>query len=291
MAAESLEIRNLRFDLDGVPRYWHGDRRSVTLFMNNLSVFFPPGERFFIASVKACSKRLEDEKLRKDVKLFSGQESVHSREHIAYNGMLEGQGYPVRSMEEGVERLLALATWALPRRSQLAITCALEHFTALMAELLLADDRLMEGAHPAMAALWRWHAAEENEHKAVAFDVYRAVHGSYAVRVSTMFFVTLVFWAYVIVQQFRFMWVDGCAFSLREWWVLVRHLFVEPGGMGRLARPYLSYYRPGFHPWDHDNQALLDAWKAELGRSPVYESALRAVTKKGPLLRPSEAAC
>ncbi|HEX4340683.1 MAG TPA: metal-dependent hydrolase [Polyangiaceae bacterium] len=280
MTSEPLEIRNLRFDLDGVTRYWHGGRRSITLFLNNLSLFFPPGERFFIQSVKAHAALVKDENLLRDIKLFSGQEGIHSREHVAYNRMLEAQGFPAHALEKRVERVLRFSARVLPKSSQLAVTCALEHFTALMAELLLADDRLLEGADPSMAALWRWHAAEESEHKAVAFDVYRAVGGSYLLRSSTMFIVTLVFWALVVAQLVRLMWVDGCLFSLREWTALVRFLFVEPGGMGRILAPYLSYYRPSFHPWDHDNQALLDAWKVELGRSPIYESAIRASATK-----------
>lgn len=291
MPGDSFEIRNLRFDLDGVPRYWHGGRRSVTLFLNNLSIFFPPGERFFITSVKAHASQVKDENLLRDIKLFSGQEGVHSREHVAYNRMIEAQGYPARALEKRVERLLRVASRTLPKSFQLAITCALEHFTALMAHLLLSDPRLLEGAHPAMAGLWRWHAAEENEHKAVAFDVYRAIQGTYVVRVLTMVVVTLVFWAYVIAQQARLMWVDGCLFSLGEWASLYRFLFVDPGGMGGIVRPYLSYYRPGFHPWDHDNQALLDEWKSELGRSPVYENAIRASASKGTSLRVTEASC
>lgn len=292
MTGQSFEIRNLRFDLDGVPRYWHGGRRSVTLFLNNLSIFFPPGERFFIASVKSHARHVKDEKLLRDIKAFIGQEGVHSREHVAYNRMIEAQGFPARRMEKGVEWLIRVGTRFLPRSHRLALTCALEHFTALMADMLLSDSRLLEGAHPAMAGLWRWHAAEENEHKAVAFDVYRATGGSYAIRVLSMVAITLIFWGYVLVQQARFMKLDGCLFSLREWTSLVRFLFVEPGGMGRLFRPYLAYYRPGFHPWENDNQALLDAWKAELGRSPVYESAKRASSSpKATPLQVGEAAC
>jgi predicted metal-dependent hydrolase len=266
----SIEVRNLHFELDEVPRYWNAGRRSVTLFSNGLSVFFPPGERFFIASVKAHADRVKDEKLRREIKQFCGQEGVHSREHVAYNRMLDRQGYPASAMQKGVERLLRLVS-RLPLIDQLAVTCALEHFTALLAHRLLSHSKDLEGAHPAMAALWRWHAAEETEHKAVAFDVYRAVGGSYFTRALVMMITTIVFWAYVMLNQVRLMWVDGCLFSLREWVSLLRFLFVDPGSLRGTIRPYLSYYRPSFHPWDHDNRALLDAWKQELSSSPQYQ--------------------
>lgn len=43
------------------PKDWHGGRRAVTLFYDNLSTFFPPGERFFMASVKAFRNEVKDE--------------------------------------------------------------------------------------------------------------------------------------------------------------------------------------------------------------------------------------
>jgi hypothetical protein len=74
---------------------------------------------------------------------------------------------------------------------QLAVTCALEHFTALLAQEVLGPDSPFGKAHPMMGALWRWHAAEENEHASVAFDVFRAIDGSYRLRIGVMASATL----------------------------------------------------------------------------------------------------
>ncbi|MFL5320327.1 MAG: metal-dependent hydrolase [Myxococcaceae bacterium] len=259
-SAPSIQVRDLRFKLDAVPKHWHGGRRSVTLFFDNLSVFFPPGERFFVAAVKAFQQKVTDEKLAADVAAFCGQEGHHSREHVRYNKMLEEQGYPAQKLEKRVANLLKVVTRRASKSRQLAATCALEHFTSLMGTLVLENPRTLEGAHPELAALWRWHAAEENEHKSVAFDVFKAIGGSYFRRAFVMFTTTIVFWAMVFVQQVELMRADGILFSPREWFALFRFLFLEPGGMAGLFRPYLSYYRPSFHPSEHDTRELVERW-------------------------------
>jgi predicted metal-dependent hydrolase len=272
MSAGALpEVRNLQFDVgDDIPRYWHSDRKSITAFFNNLSVFFPVGERFFIASLKAHKDFIKDPKLAAEARAFFAQEGIHSREHVRYNAMLREQGYPIEAMEARVDALLKLVTRLTPDSMQLAVTCALEHFTALMADLLLHDDKLLEGAHPTMARLWRWHAAEENEHKAVAFDVYKAAGGTNWERGWAMLGATIIFWAKVLEHQVRMMHADKTLFSLKEWAALGKFLLVKPGGLLRLVPTWFDYFRSDFHPWDHDNSAMLEAWKRELVNAPEY---------------------
>lgn len=256
-----IEVRDLRFKLNDVPRHWHGGKRSVTLFFDNLSVFFPAGERFFVQSVKAFRNQVTDERIAADVAAFCAQEGHHSREHVRYNERVTELGYPVPKLEARVERILRAVSKRMSKTRQLAVTCALEHFTSLMGSLVLGDARVMEGADPQMAALWRWHAAEENEHKAVAFDVFQNVSGSYVRRAFAMFTTTIVFWVLVLLQQIALMRKDGIAASPREWWALFRYLFLDPGGMAGLLVPYLRYYKPSFHPNDHDTKSLVDSWR------------------------------
>lgn len=276
-AARQIEVRNLKFEMGReVPRFWHGGRPAVSTFFDNLSIFFPVGERFFIASVKAHVQFIKDPELAQQARDFYAQEGHHGREHMRYNDMLRRHGYPVDSMEGRVARLLSRVKRFVPKRLQLSATCALEHLTALMAHMILNHPDLMKDAHPEMAALWRWHAAEENEHKAVAFDIFKASGGTYPERVAAMVVATLIFWFKVAEQQARMMHANGTLWSLREWYSVVHFLFVEPGGMGETIPMYFDYYRPGFHPWQHDNQHLLDAWKEELANDPNYEQALSA---------------
>src|SRR5262245_482156 len=101
MAVTSLPVRNLRFDIaQDVPHPWHEAGRSITTFFDNLSIFFPVGERFFIASVRAHMRYVDDPALEAAVRAFNAQEGVHGREHARYNDRLRVQGYPIAAMEK-----------------------------------------------------------------------------------------------------------------------------------------------------------------------------------------------
>lgn len=257
-------VRNLEFAVDEiVPRHWHGGKRAVSIFFDNLSVFFPEGERFFIKSVRRFADVVTDPTLKRDVAAFCGQEGVHTREHVRYNARLAEHGYPVAELESKVTRILARVKRRLPKRRQLAATCALEHFTATLGYFLLRDPRLLDDAHPAMASLWRFHAAEEIEHRHVAFDVFRAAGGTYGERVTAMFLASVIFWAKIAEHQVKLMRADGCLYSLEEWASLFEYLFVNPGGLQDLFPIYLRYYKPSFHPMDEAFEGVLAGWLAQ----------------------------
>ena len=42
-----------------------------------------------------------------------------------------------------------------------------------------------------------------------------------------------------------------------------RFLWREPGIFGRGWKIFFAWFRPGFHPWDHDNRALVTRWRTE----------------------------
>lgn len=268
-APEALNVvrRDLRFDFSDLDlRTWHPGGLHVAHFFNALSIFFPEGEKFFIDSVRHYAERVRSPRLEREVKGFIGQEAMHSREHRRYNEALAEAGLPIEALEEAVKQHLALVRKQGSPENELAATIALEHFTAIMADVLLSDDRMLDGADPRMAAVWRWHAIEETEHKAVAYDVYCAAVGTdraaYVRRAIVMLATSVDFW----LRVFRYHWVlvraDGAASDLRGWWKLFRFLFVSPGGMRKLVRPWLQYFRRDFHPWQHDNFHYVERWTA-----------------------------
>ena len=266
-APAAFEVRDLTFALEGPrPRFWHGGRKAVSAYWDHLSVFFPKGEKFFMDSVNAHRQFVTDPQLLSAVREFCGQEGCHRREHQRYNALLASQGYPIAAMEARVEWILERVRRRAPRRWQLAATVALEHFTSLLGTLVLKHPYALEGADPVMASLWRWHSLEENEHKAVAFDVYVAAGGHWLERSFVMVMTTIIFWSKVFEQQLRMMHADRTLFSAREWADLFAFVFLGPdGGMLSLLPQYLAYFRPSFHPMRPGDREQIEAWRRELG--------------------------
>src|SRR5881275_184860 len=193
-----------------------------------------------------------------DLKDFVGQEASHRFVHQQYNDQLARQGYDY-TLEPAVRKRLE-RVYRLPVLDRLAITCALEHYTAMLGDYVLRHPEFMLGADPQMRILWSWHAAEETEHKAVAFDVYQAAGGGYKRRALWYLHVSLVFWRDSRRQPRHNLARDGRRFKLSTWASAARTWFGREGLFWRLLGPGLHYLSPRFHPWQHDNRALLQMW-------------------------------
>lgn len=253
--------RNLKFHLpaDKVTN-WNPAGVHVTQFYNTLSIFFPAGERFFIQSVRNYRDEIRDPHLKKQISAFIGQEGFHTREHEDYNDALIEAGLPVKRMDGFVVKLLN-GVQKLPRSMQLATTVALEHLTAILGDTLLCDPDLLEGCDPHFAAIWRWHAIEETEHKAVCFDAYEEVIGSgvkaYAMRVLAFFLANLIFFSLFYPFYGRMVQKSGGLFNIRGWLKSLNFQFGKPGVLRRIIPDWLDFFRPRFHPWMHDNRQYL----------------------------------
>ncbi len=271
--AIDLVKRDLKFgELETTDlRTWHPMGLHVAHYFNALSIFFPEGETFFIDSVRAFKDRIRTPKLAEEIKGFLGQEAMHSREHRRYNRALAAAGLPIDRLEKALTRRLDLMRKYFSPEHQLAVTIALEHYTAIMANVALDEEAVLDGADPGMSALWRWHAIEETEHKAVAWDVYQEVTGgglrAYLRRCRVMLLVTVTFWTQVFLYHFLLVYSDGKATDLRGWWQLVKFLWIQPGAMRKLIPEWLAFFKPSFHPWEQDNSSLVSSWRAAYAAS------------------------
>lgn len=258
-----IEVRRPTFDVpEDAPKYFYRGEKGVTALLYALSAVFPDGERMFIEAVRANQEGTSDPELRRAIGAFAAQEAQHGRVHEAYNEYAKRRGFDLEPITAGVRRRTAAMKAHLPPVVRLAATAALEHYTALMAELVLGDPRFADGVHDAHARIWRWHAAEEAEHKAVAFDLLAEVSGSTFVRLRSYAFTSVVFPTLTALHTLHLMSRDGTLGDLRAHLGLLRFLFVEPGLVPRLLPGWLDYLRPDFHPWDRDDRALLEQFRA-----------------------------
>lgn len=241
------------------PRWWMSGDPVATAFYNSLSLSFPAGEGYFVQSVRHYLNELP-EPLRSQVADFAQQEAYHSREHIAFNRQVHDAGYETKEIE-ALNREDARRSRDLEPEVNLAATAALEHFTAMFAHALLADERHLAGAPAEVRRLWQWHAVEEIEHKGVAFDTFMYVTRDLSpfkrwfFRVMVMWQATNDFWKertrdlHLLLQQDN---ID----TPKTWRKLALFLFLKPGMLRQVFLPYLAYYLPGFHPWAHDDRKL-----------------------------------
>jgi predicted metal-dependent hydrolase len=260
----SITPRDRRFGRDAAtPRLWHGGRVEATAIYNALSTTFPKGEAFFVESVRAFRDQAPP-KLAEEIKGFTTQEAIHSREHDAFNKRAVDAGYDLTRLERRVEERLGI-TKGRPPIVSLAATMALEHFTAILAHQLLADPRHLEGAEREAADLWRWHAVEEIEHKGVAYDTW--LHATrhwprftrWKLKARVMLLVTRNFLVDRTAGALELMRQDGVT-GARAWRLLLAYLWLRPGMFRKITGAWLSFFLPGFHPWKVDDRHLLAAY-------------------------------
>jgi predicted metal-dependent hydrolase len=259
-----------RLDLEerlrDLPRHFAGGGDLILSHLAaTFSSVFPDGEAYFVRSVRGFREQITDPRLARDVTGFIGQESMHARQHRLLNDRLSALGYPTKAYERITRHYLAVREGLFTRRSNLAATAALEHFTATLAEVVLANTETSDlFGHPGVRDLFVWHALEECEHKAVAFDVYRAVGGSERTRVMTMnilrFSFLVAMTAGIVLSLLR----DPNTYrpgALRASW---RRFRSSPLADRRLWARLRDYNRPDFHPGDRDTQVLVAYWREVL---------------------------
>jgi len=275
----SITPRDRRFGRDAAaPRLWHGGRVEATAIYNALSSTFPIGEAYFVESVRAFREGTPP-KLAEEIKAFTTQEAIHSREHDAFNKRAEHAGYDLSKLEARVRERLSI-TRSRPPIVNVAATMALEHFTAILAHELLKNPAHLEEADTEAANLWRWHSVEEIEHKGVAYDTWLWATRDWPrwkrwkVKAKIMLLVTRNFVVDRTAGSLELMRQDGVT-GLRAWSMLLWYLWVRPGMFRKIAGAWLKFFLPGFHPWNEDDRYLLRQYEATVSATPQSAKKVR----------------
>jgi predicted metal-dependent hydrolase len=261
--ADPIVPRDLDVDFANVPKHWLAGNATATAISNGVNMLFPHGERFFVRSVKHFLDRIDDPELRMQIKGFFGQEGRHAKAHDDFNAILRAQGYEVDRFLDAYKRLSDWIDAHTSPELHLATTAAAEHFTAIMAEGVFTRD-LLDSASPEMRKLLAWHAAEEIEHKAVAYDVLQKIDPSYALRLRGLLLATVTLGGF---------WLWGAITLLRQDGRGIRSVLADLRAMRRedpiirrvFVRGIREYLRRDFHPSQNRTEELAAAWFAARG--------------------------
>ncbi len=270
-----LVVRRLLIDLQPpIAPHWNGGDAFRTAFFNALSMSFPAGEQYFIDSVRSGLKALpETERARfgGEVQAFVGQEATHRRLHALFNGHLQAQGLRNRIEQRALQRMQANAQRNV--RVHVGVTAATEHFTAIFAHWLMRHPEALRGAEPRLQTLWMWHAAEEAEHRATAFDLYQTISGDHRWRIRLFRYVSVIFLWDLMRQTVLNLRHDGSLWRWSTWRSGAALLLSREGLLRGNLRAWRDYFARDFHPSQHD---------ASLSRQWLHEHADRYVAVGAP---------
>lgn len=254
--------RQLDFRLsEEMPRWIYGDNRTATTYLAVLSAFFPPGEEFFVRSVRHFASQVTDPVVRAQVNGFIAQEVIHGREHDRLNEVLRERGFNLEVAEKAIQIALA-ALELLPKRQQLACTAFMEHFTAILAEETLSHADAGTGRiHADIAELWNWHALEELEHKSVSYEVYETAGNSRVERLlaeplvlATVGPALVLSWAWLLATEGALVRPNDVVEGLK--------MMFGPGEILRTVFRKLPLFgRRDFHPAKRDTSVLEQRWR------------------------------
>lgn len=294
-----LKARRVQFDFAQTPLHWIPDDPFATHLINGINLLLPAGELWFCRVYNKALPLISDPGLRADVEGFIRQEAVHSRAHSrAEQQFLQAHGMSTNEFRQRAEWLFehflgnapfginALQQPLLEKRwliFRVGVIAAIEHFTGLLGQWAM-DNKSWDKADPVMADLFRWHLAEEVEHRTVAFDLFEHLCetqlGFYVSRQALMAIVFPIF-VYALAEGARSLArQDKDRYSR---WLARRSLarmLLELERVGRrtenvptfgfLLAGTLRWISPKFHPITEGNtQQALDY----LARSPAARAA------------------
>lgn len=253
-----ITVRQKNFDFpEHIDRYWCGNSPFKTHFFNSITLLFPDGEQFMLRTIKRQIKQIDNTQLQEEALAFVGQEAQHAVQHEKFWHNLCQQGYNFDTYVHFLRFILFnVCENYLSTTLKLAMIAGVEHFTNVIAELTLKEE-LFAAADPKLKELFEWHAAEEIEHKTVAYDVLQAADKSYIVRLIGMligytFVLTFVNFGWLIM-----IYQDKKILDFKVWQEMLEFLFIKEKFVFKTFAHSIEYLKINFHPANRDNLILI----------------------------------
>lgn len=172
-----LEIRRMRFDLDGdVPFNWNADNPAFSTYMNMVSIMAICFEKMIVSTVREAMPHIADTAVADEAEAFLRQEAQHANAHRQHlRALIRNHAGLQETLDEAVASYDHL-TDTTPLKFRLAYIADLEAtFTPFFKMLLDNEATLFRPGDERVASLLMWHFVEEVEHRSSALVVYDAV--------------------------------------------------------------------------------------------------------------------
>ena len=246
-----IPVRKNKFDFSNTEKYYYRDSKLITHFFNALSSTFPPGEDFFVRAVRAHRKNTKDD-LEKDISGFIGQEAWHSMAHKTMNLYAETHNVPLTKIEDFINVALKQIEKKLTVKQCLAVTVALEHYTASMGMEILNNPKWLATFDEPYKELIKWHSSEEIEHRHVAFDVYmRDYADDYKTRIAVMIGASIIFWVVISIMTCMLYFTDKDISAKDKVFGLLhgaKELLGPSGFVTNILKDLPIFFKKDFHP-------------------------------------------
>jgi predicted metal-dependent hydrolase len=183
-----LEIRRIRFDLDGdVPFNWNASNPAFSTYMNMVSIMAICFEKMIVAAVREAMPLITDTAVAEEADAFLRQEAQHASAHRQHlRALIRRHPGLQETLDEAVASYDHL-TATTPLNYRLAYIADLEAtFTPFFKMLLDNEATLFQPGDERVASLLMWHFVEEVEHRSSALVIYDAVVGSKLYRIQAL---------------------------------------------------------------------------------------------------------
>lgn len=205
----ALRPRQVQFRWDTAPLHWIPGDPYGSHVVTALNLFLPVAERWFSRLLRDALEYVRNEQLRAEIVGFIGQEAVHAKTHddvlVAYVRRHGIDPQPFYRQLEWVagqfDARLDRATGPDRRKALSSGThalCAAEHFTGVLGHWALNNDWDEMDVDPVLCDLYRWHGAEEVEHRHVSYNVARYFGMDYVAQAVSGVLVSVVFFALLL---------------------------------------------------------------------------------------------
>jgi uncharacterized protein len=175
-----MQVRFPKWDFSGLRAHWAPHREFAQMY-NAASTVPAYIEPYLLKVMRLAKDKIDPAKtdLHARLDIFIKQEMQHCKLHLSFNKAIRADGYEgmlalEKEYEADYERFLKTKSL----RFNLAYSEGFEAMSSIAVTNFFEEfDPFLEGSDPRAVAIWKWHLAEEYEHREVAHEVYHELYG------------------------------------------------------------------------------------------------------------------